>query len=82
MRARTWFKERPQSPDSGDPALPGFVHRRNGRRGDDPKVFSVLEMMTVVTVILIVASIAAPIYQTCVTRAREAVLRDHLFSVG
>jgi general secretion pathway protein G len=30
---------------------------------------------------LIVASIATPIYQTCVVRAREAVLRDHLFAL-
>jgi general secretion pathway protein G len=43
--------------------------------------FSLLEMMVVVTVILIVASIATPIYQTCVTRAREAVLRDHLYTL-
>jgi general secretion pathway protein G len=38
-------------------------------------------MMMVVTVILIVASIATPIYQTCATRVREAVLRDHLFTL-
>jgi general secretion pathway protein G len=57
------------------------IHRTKaqgpGRRGG----FSLLEMMMVVTVILIVASIATPIYQTCVTRAREAVLRDHLFTL-
>ena len=35
----------------------------------------------VVTVILIVASISAPIYMTAVVRAREAVLRDHLFTL-
>jgi general secretion pathway protein G len=38
-------------------------------------------MMMVVTLILIVASLATPIYQTCATRAREAVLRDHLFTL-
>jgi len=43
-----------------------------------PGGFSLLEMM-VVTVILIVASISAPIYMTAVVRAREAVLADHLF---
>jgi hypothetical protein len=36
-------------------------------------------MMMVVTLILIVASDATPIHQICATRAREAVLRDHLF---
>jgi prepilin-type N-terminal cleavage/methylation domain-containing protein len=46
-----------------------------------PRGFSLLEMMMVVTLILIVASIATPIYQTCATRAREAVLRDHLFTL-
>ncbi|MGB9484852.1 MAG: prepilin-type N-terminal cleavage/methylation domain-containing protein [Terriglobia bacterium] len=44
-----------------------------------PEGFSLLEMMMVVTVILIVASISTPIYMTAVVRAREAVLRDHLF---
>ena len=43
--------------------------------------FSLLEMMMVVTLILIVASIATPIYQTCATRAREAVLRDDLYTL-
>ena len=43
--------------------------------------FSLLEMMMVVTLILIVASIATPIYHTCEVRAREAVLRDHLFTL-
>jgi general secretion pathway protein G len=38
-------------------------------------------MMMVATAILIVACIATPIYQTCATRAREAVLRDHLFTL-
>jgi general secretion pathway protein G len=46
-----------------------------------PQGFSLLEMMMVVTLILIVASIATPLYQTCATRAREAVLRDHLFTL-
>jgi general secretion pathway protein G len=38
-------------------------------------------MMMVITVILIVASISTPIYMTAVGRAREAVLRDHLFTL-
>jgi general secretion pathway protein G len=43
--------------------------------------FSLLEMMVVVTVILIVASISTPFYMTAMVRAREAVLRDHLFTL-
>jgi len=55
--------------------------RPRAQSTNGPDGFSLLEMMMVVTVILIVASIATPIYQTCATRAREAVLRDHLFTL-
>ena len=43
--------------------------------------FSLLEMMLVVAVILIIATISTPIYTTAVVRAREAVLREHLFTM-
>jgi len=46
-----------------------------------PGGFSLLEMMMVVTLILIVVSIATPIFRTAVVRAREAVLADHLFTL-
>ena len=46
-----------------------------------PEGLSLLEMMLVVTLILIVASIATPIYRSVVVRAQEAVLRDHLCSL-
>jgi prepilin-type N-terminal cleavage/methylation domain-containing protein len=39
--------------------------RPKAQSTDGPEGFSLLEMMMVVTVILIVASIATPIYQTC-----------------
>jgi general secretion pathway protein G len=48
-------------------------HRREG--------FSLLEMMMVVTLILIIASIATPIYRSVVVRAREAVLHDDLYTL-
>jgi general secretion pathway protein G len=57
------------------------AHRRDTECGRHADGFSLLEMMVVVTVILIVASIAAPIYRTCETRTREAVLRDHLYTL-
>jgi len=57
------------------------LHRRNTQSADRREGFSLLEMMMVVTLILIVASIATPLYQTCLVRAREAVLRDHLYSL-
>ena len=49
--------------------------------GARPQGFSLLEMTMVVTLILIIASIAAPIYKTAVVRAREAVLRDDLYTL-
>ena len=43
--------------------------------------FSLLEMMMVVTLISIIASIATPIYRSVVVRAREAVVRDDLYTL-
>jgi len=58
-----------------------LMSRPENRGANRPEGFSLLEMMMVVTVILIVASISVPIYTTCVVRAREAVLRDPLFTL-
>jgi general secretion pathway protein G len=63
------------------PSICPSTCRHKAEAGPRHEGFSLLEMMMVVTVILIVASIATPIYQTCETRTREAVLRDHLFSL-
>lgn len=52
---------------------PGQRPPRNG--------FTLLEMMIVLTLILILASIAAPSYRTAIIRAREAVLKDDLFTM-
>ena len=54
----------------------GYGARARCREG-----FTLLEMMMVVTVILIVASIATPVYVTAMVRAREAILRDHIFTL-
>jgi general secretion pathway protein G len=51
------------------------------KTADRPAGFSLLEMMMVVTVILILAAISTPFYRTAVIRAREAVLREHLFTL-
>jgi len=58
-----------------------LTERRDNQRANRREGFSLLEMMMVITVILIIASISAPIYMTAVVRAREAVLRDHLFTL-
>jgi general secretion pathway protein G len=49
---------------------------RSGREG-----FSLLEMMIVIAVALIIASIAMPIYINSVVRAREALVRDQLYTM-
>jgi general secretion pathway protein G len=46
-----------------------------------PQGLSLLEMMLVVTLILIIASMSAPMYRSSQVRAREAVLREHLFTM-
>ena len=43
--------------------------------------FSLLELMVVLTLILILASFAMPAYHTLTVRAREATLRDDLFTM-
>jgi len=63
---------------------PSIVHvtcRRESKGRRRPDGFSLLEMMMVVTLILIVVSIATPIFRTVVVRTREAVVADHLFTL-
>jgi len=43
--------------------------------------FTLLELMIVISVIIILASIALPQYQKTIMHARETVLRDDLFSM-
>jgi len=52
------------------------VHRRRGQKG-----FTLIELMIVMSIIMILMSIAVPIYNTSIIRAREAVLRDDLFTM-
>jgi general secretion pathway protein G len=47
-----------------------------GRRG-----FTFVEMMVVITIIVILISMAIPIYQKSIIRSREAVLKNNLFTL-
>ena len=43
--------------------------------------FTLIEMMIVIMLIMVLASIAAPIYQRSILRAREATLKQDLFTL-
>ena len=43
--------------------------------------FTLIELVIVISIILILLSVAAPIYRTSIIRSREAVLRDNLFTM-
>lgn len=43
--------------------------------------FTLVELMIVISIILILISVAVPVYTRSVTRAKEAVLKDNLFTL-
>ena len=43
--------------------------------------FTLIELMVVMAIISIIVSIAVPIYQKSITRAKESVLRNNLFTI-
>jgi general secretion pathway protein G len=55
--------------------------RDGGGAGTPPAGFTLLELMVVLTLILIMASFAVPTYQRAIIRAREAVLREDLYTM-
>ena len=59
--------------------MPGSLNRRNGK--GKTRGFTLIEMMIVISMILILLSIAVPLYNQSILRAREAVLRNDLFTL-
>ena len=59
------------------------ITKDKGRKTKDglARGFTILELMVVLTLILIIISIATPMYQAAIQRAREAVLRDNLYTM-
>jgi general secretion pathway protein G len=52
--------------------------RARGRRSLG---FTLIEMLIVISIIMILLSVAVPTYQRSILRARETVLRDNLFTL-
>ena len=64
----------------GKPGVKKIPKSRLGRKGRG-QGFTLLELMVVLTLIIILASFAIPSYHTAIIHAREAVLRDDLYTM-
>ena len=49
--------------------------------GRDRRGFTLLEMMVVLTIVLILVSIAIPMYQKAILRSKESLLKNNLFTL-
>lgn len=52
---------------------------RSGRRSQSG--FTIMELMVSMAIVLVVISVAVPLYQKSIIRARESILRQNLFSL-
>ena len=57
------------------------LHFRSRRKSRGIRGFTLIELMIVVSILLILISIAVPQYRSSVKRARESVLRQDLFTM-
>ena len=53
----------------------------SGNRSSRIRGFTLIELMIVMAVIAILISIAVPVYNRSITRAKESVLRNNLFTM-
>src|SRR6266436_8543054 len=60
--------------------LPMDRRMRNGKRRRT-RGFTFVEMMVVITIIVILISMAIPIYNRSIIRAKESVLKNNLFTI-
>lgn len=57
------------------------LHNAAGERKPGERGFTLIELIVVITIILILVSLAAPIYRSSIIRSKEAVLHDDLFTM-
>ncbi|MBI2682905.1 MAG: type II secretion system protein [Acidobacteriales bacterium] len=51
------------------------------RKRRQPRGFTLIELMIVISIIMILMSVAAPMYSQSIRRAKEAVLRQDLYTL-
>ena len=54
---------------------------RNTQIGSRFRGMTLIELMIVVTIIITVISVAVPLYSKAITRSKEAVLKQNLFTL-
>jgi general secretion pathway protein G len=62
-------------------AFRGWVWRRGYGFEKRERGFTLLELMVVLTILLILATLSVPIFETAKKHAREAVLKDDLYTL-
>ena len=54
---------------------------RSRPRWTKPRGFTFVELMVVITIIVVLVTMAIPIYQKSILRAKESVLKNNLFTI-
>lgn len=57
------------------------VNRRAWRASKRPRGFTFVELMVVITIMVIIISMAIPIYNRTIIRAKESVLHNNLYTL-
>jgi general secretion pathway protein G len=68
-------------PSASGPAIPGIGLQASSAPCSATWGFTLLELMVVLTVLLILATMSMPIFQSAIVHAREAVLKDDLYTL-